>query len=145
VVFESVDLMRGMPARWYRKAVAPSPPAPLEDVPFHKGIRADSVTVTSLASIESSVGVFLGGRDARVYRAHLKGNGEATLDEIRRWASANGYREVNPNDFFKSGSGCFEFEVGSTMVSGVRATGVTWYVSDKKADHPVARIKTQIW
>jgi len=141
IVNESANPMAGMPTRWYCKAVAPNPPAPLQDVPFRKGIRADAVTVTSLGSLESSAGVYIPGADACIYEAVLRADREGTLSEIRRWAAANGYGEVNPNDFFKPGSGCFEFAVGSRPVAGGQAIGVTWYVSDKKADHPIARIK----
>jgi hypothetical protein len=142
-VTESVDPTGPLPARWYRKAISPSPPAPMIDVPFLQGRKADVVSIASFEGLMSSAGAMYMETDAQVYRAYLYDPYDFIEQSAKAWALKNGYSRTPSTSFFRAGSGCFEFVITPPQNPPGKPpiTMVTMYVSDKKAEHPIARIK----
>jgi hypothetical protein len=141
-ISESVQPTAPLPARWYRGAISPTPPAPLVEMPFLNGRKADTVCFTSFEGLMSSAGIRFTEKDALCYGAYLDEPYKAVLKRVEEWAVKNGYAKTQWGSYFRAGSGCFEFTLQEQRRGDGRpGTVAGMYVSEKKAEHPIEHIK----
>jgi len=128
--------------RWYRGAIAKEPPTPMIEVPFLKGVMTTGVSIDSFDNLMSSKGLMYPGDDAYVYSALVESSYEKLEEQLKAWASKNGYTKTpHYGSWFKPDTRLFEIELRGYYSPGRVMIQVVIYASDRKAEHPIARLK----
>lgn len=127
--------------RWYWGAISPDPPTPMIKVPFLKGVMTTEVSVDSFDNLMSSKGLTYIGSDAYVYSAVVDQSYEKLEKQLQTWASKNGYTKTSWASWFKPNTRLFEIEVRGHLSLGREKSRLVIYASDRKAEHPIARVK----
>ncbi len=108
-VSETPDPWSPVPARWYRNAISPKPPAPEFKLPFQAKVINQSIAICSLTQVCSSRGTYQPGTDAVSYTLDVDESCCAVLKRAESHFSSNGFTKNRFGAYYKRTSGAFDY------------------------------------